>query len=164
LATTTGDVLFGLRPMEKFLTDLKNELKVDDEKIVSIASEINQEIFFPIKESLRNIYASTQKEIEPLLKKAGAEKAKESEKESEVVEKIKETVTKGVVSKTMPRVSPPPIRPAPSKISQSQVTNIPPQTTKSSSPKSEEKYPQMMQQPTPKTTELKKDILEELTK
>lgn len=159
ISVLIGDVLFGLRPLEKFLTDLKEELKLDNEKTITIASEINQKIFFPFKETIRNVYQSTQKEIEPILKKE-----KKAEKKEEVpkkaIQKITKTITKGVSA--APRVTPPPIRTSQPSAEQKAAPK-PPEISKTPQP-SQQPAPSTNSGQVPKTAELRKDILEELTK
>lgn len=139
LASSTGDILFGLRPVEQFLLLLKEKLNLPNEKIISIASEINQKIFFSVKHSLKNVYESTQKYLESINK----------EKKEEELTEIKKTISKNLEIKK------------PSDKKEIAKTKKAETLLKKEKPPKKE-IPQQVK--FPRKAELKKDILEELTK
>ncbi len=50
------NVLFGLLPPEDFKESLKKEIGLKDDVIKKIFQEINRFVFFPVKNSLANLY------------------------------------------------------------------------------------------------------------
>ena len=56
LADETGLVMLGLTPPGEFIKNLARRLNVDPEKAKSIAEEINQQIFQPVRESLKKVH------------------------------------------------------------------------------------------------------------
>lgn len=57
LAIFTGRVLLGILSPEDFQETLEEELKLEKEKAKKVAQEINRFIFYPVKESLRQLYS-----------------------------------------------------------------------------------------------------------
>lgn len=56
LATTAGLVMLGALHPRDFIQTLEKGLKMERSKAIDIAKEINHEIFFPIRESLKRIH------------------------------------------------------------------------------------------------------------
>ena len=52
----TGEVLLGILPLEKFQKSLETELNLDSKTAKSLYREIFRYVFYPVKESLAEIY------------------------------------------------------------------------------------------------------------
>ena len=68
-----GEVLLGLLPPEEFPVVLGKTILLEEETVKRITHEINRFIFFPVKESLADLYrlgpSISEKTVEPIAKK-----------------------------------------------------------------------------------------------
>ena len=65
IARLTGRVLLGVLPPDRFISALADHLQIDKQAAADMAQDINREIFFPIRESLKELYGLTTVETEP---------------------------------------------------------------------------------------------------
>lgn len=56
LAEETGYVILGLTHPENLAANLQEKLSVDDEELIKIVSEVNKEVFLPIREMLKKTH------------------------------------------------------------------------------------------------------------
>ena len=56
IARYTGRVLLGILPLDEFQETLEKELKLKKDKAKKVVQEINRFIFYPVKNSLEEIY------------------------------------------------------------------------------------------------------------
>lgn len=59
IARLTGRVLVGILPPNRFISALSEHLEIDRQTATEIAQDINREIFFPVRESLKALYGIT---------------------------------------------------------------------------------------------------------
>ena len=62
LANETGMVMLGVTHPNEFIANLADRLEVDKEKARVIAGEINEQIFKPVRESIRKIHSMREEE------------------------------------------------------------------------------------------------------
>lgn len=62
LANETGMVMLGVTHPDEFIINLTDRLKIDKEKSRTIAQEINEQIFKPVRDSLRKIHNIREEE------------------------------------------------------------------------------------------------------
>src|SRR3989344_6460619 len=73
LADETGLVMLGITPPGEFIRNLAKRLELDPEKAKAIAEEINQQIFQPVRESLKKVHGlGAQPAEKPSAIQAGA--------------------------------------------------------------------------------------------
>lgn len=65
IARLTGRVLLGVLPPNRFISALADHLQIDKQAAADVAQDINREIFFPVRESLKELYGLTTVETEP---------------------------------------------------------------------------------------------------
>ncbi len=56
LAGETGNVMMGITPTSEFIKNISEKVGVDKEKARMIAEDINQQIFAPVRESLKKVH------------------------------------------------------------------------------------------------------------
>jgi len=93
LADETGLVMLGITPPGEFIRNLARRLELDPEKAKAVAEEINQQIFQPVRESLKKVHGlGAQPAEKPSAIQAGAALKAEPRKplptRSEITEKI----------------------------------------------------------------------------
>jgi len=64
IARLTGRVLLGVLPPNRFISALAEHLEIDKQIAADIAQDINREIFFHVRESLKELYGLTAAETE----------------------------------------------------------------------------------------------------
>src|SRR3989344_1785982 len=114
LAEEIGFMILGLVKTGDFLGNIKSRLELDEDEAKEIADEVNQQIFFPLREALKNAYqmeiveetsrrGPNKKPAEPLslgnlggakpsFAKLSAEIKEELEKELPKIEKLESSV------------------------------------------------------------------------
>jgi hypothetical protein len=149
LADETGLVMLGITPPSKYISNLEKRLGINREKAKKIASEVNQQIFYPVREALKKVHGLTEKP------KGLEEKSeKETVKKPEVLEKKTEPEKAIKTEKKEIEISRKPARPENAKKLEGKETDVLQKPLKTEAPIIEPKN----------EIEIKKDIFEEKTK
>lgn len=86
-------IMFGVVKPQEFIPNLREKLKIDDEEARKIALEVNEQIFNPIRESLKQVHAMGE------VAKEGEDKAGPSDgAPKELTKKEADAETKPVTS------------------------------------------------------------------
>ncbi len=65
LSAEIGMLLLGASSPQRFIPNIKESMKISEETAKAIASEVNEKIFRPVKESLKQLHSLSKKE-EPI--------------------------------------------------------------------------------------------------
>lgn len=76
IARLTGRVMLGVLPLERFVTALSEHVGIDINSAAEIAQDINRQIFFPVRDSLRILYGLSPTEMSVPVFAQGATSAK----------------------------------------------------------------------------------------
>ncbi len=66
IARLTGRVLLGILPPNRLINALAEHLDIDKQTASDVAQDINREIFFPVREDLKELYGITSVEQAPV--------------------------------------------------------------------------------------------------
>ncbi len=105
LANETGMVMLGVTHPDEFITNLAERLGVEKEKARAIAHEINDQIFKPVRDSLRKIHnireenetkERNQNKVSPL-ENSQEETLKDKASREDIIDEIEKDHTKEIV-------------------------------------------------------------------
>ncbi len=147
LAEEIGLIILGFIPSENFISDLKRVLEIGEEKASSVALEVNDRIFLPIRESLKRIHGAAWAEgiTRTPLKTLGPVVVEK--KPAPPIAEIKPEATAKPLARTEEKIPQAPFRPPPAPAPKEPLL-IRPMGGVPGAPITKEPFVKAMQQPT----------------
>ena len=62
LSAEIGEIMFGTSSPQHFISNIQKEMGISEDSAKTIAAEVNEKIFRPVKESLKTIHSLNKKE------------------------------------------------------------------------------------------------------